>query len=109
MLVYFRHRWELYTNGFLDFVTCDIQLSSSEWRREAGKKILHSDGVMMIVSERTVHDENALWQIDYAAINKVPIVGVDIRQKSEGEIPEKLVGRMTKYGWEWFSEFINCL
>jgi hypothetical protein len=109
MLVYFRHRWELYTDGYLNFVTCDDQLSRKEWRRETGNKIRHSDGVMMIVSEHTVKDENALWQIDYAVINKTPIVGVDIRNNFEGDIPEKLVGKMTKYGWEWFAEFINRL
>ena len=109
MLVYFRHRWELYTDGYLDFVTCDDQLSREQWRQETGKKIRHSDGVMMIVSKNTVKDGNALWQIDFAVNNNVPIAGVDIRNNGEGDIPAKLVGKMTKYGWEWFTEFINRL
>ena len=61
----------------------------------------------MLVSENTVHDEDALWEIDMAFSHNVPIVGVDVRNRCSGALPEKLVGKMTRYGWEWFAEFIN--
>ncbi len=110
MLVYGRHRWELYTNGSLDFTTCDRNnLEVEQWKQKVEEKITHADGVMMLVSENTIKDENALWQIDCALENKIPIVGVDVRNRLEGEIPTKLIGKMTRYGWEWFTEFINDL
>ena len=110
MLVYGRHRWELYTNGSLDFSTCDrVNLTEEKWKQGVIEKISNADGVMILVSENTATDGNALWQIDCALSNKVPIVGVDIRDRFEGEIPKKLQGRMTRYGWEWFAEFINRL
>lgn len=110
MLVYGRHRWELYTNGSLDFTTHDRgDMSEEKWKQGIAEKISNADGVMMLVSENTVMDENALWQINCALSNKVPIAGVDIRDRFEGKIPEKLHGKMTRYGWEWFAEFINRL
>ncbi len=110
MLVYFRHRLEFYLTGTLDFTTCDSNgLKIDQWQQKAEKKIIESDGVMIIVSENTKLDDIAAWEIDASLHNNVPIVGIDIRHKSEGKIPEKLVGKMTRYGWEWFAEFINCL
>ncbi len=110
MLVYGRHRWELYTNGSLDFTTCDRNgLTNEQWKQKVEEKIIHANGVMILVSENTIKDESALWQVDCAIENKTPIVGVDVRNRGEGEIPEKLIGKMTRYGWEWFTEFINEL
>ncbi len=54
-------------------------------------------------------DEAALWEIDCAVSHAVPIVGVDVGQNPDNEIPEKLEGKMTKYGWEWFAWFIDAL
>jgi len=36
-------------------------------------------------------------------------VGIDVDKNPEGNIPEKLVEKMTKYDWEWFAQFINGL
>ncbi len=110
MLVYFRQRWEFYIKGTLDFSTCDRNdLKSDQWEQAVEKKICDSDGVIMVVSENTALDDDAVWEIDCALANNVSIVGVDIRNKFEGKIPEKLVGKMTRYGWEWFAMFIDSL
>lgn len=108
MLVNFRQRWEFYLKGTLDFSTCDYDdLKPDQWKWIAEKKIYESDGMMMIVTTNTADDGAAAWEIDCALSHNVPIVGVDIRYKFEGKIPEKLVGKMTRYGWEWFAEFID--
>ncbi len=110
LLVHCRHRWELYVNGYLDFSICDRSgLEPEQWQRLIAGKITEADGVMMLVSENTVKDEGALWEIDCAIAHQIPIVGVDIRKKYDGEIPKKLAGKMTRYGWEWFAQFINNL
>ena len=110
MIVYGRQRWEFYTNGTLDFTTCDHNgLKPYQYKQTAERKIIESDGVMMVVSKNTVLDDFAVWEIDFALYKNVPIVGIDVRFKSEGKIPPQLVGKMTKYGWEWFAGFINKL
>ncbi|WP_022663970.1 TIR domain-containing protein [Desulfospira joergensenii] len=110
MLVNFRHRWEFYTNPTIDFLTFDRSRAGEKDQNQALEKIIReSDGVMFIVSADTAKDSWAVWEIDCAVSNDVPIVGVDIGKNPEGRIPEKLVGKMTRYGWEWFADFINRL
>lgn len=110
MLVYGRHRWELYSNPTLDFLTLDRkEMEWVQYKPIVEKVIQGVEGVMMIVSAQTSKDPLALWEIDCSLSNQIPIVGVDIRRKSEGNIPTNLAGKMTNYGWEWFAEFLNGL
>ena len=110
MLVNFRQRWGFYTKNTFDFLTSDRSgLEVDQWKPVVEKTIRESDGVMIVVSEDTALDSNAAWEIDCALLNSVPIVGVDIRKDLDGTIPDKLVGKMTRYGWEWFAEFIDGL
>ncbi len=110
MLVNFRHRWEFYTKFRIDFLTFDWNKSELGQQKQAAKKIIHgSDGVMFIVSTNTEVDPLAIWEIDCAISKGIPITGVDVGKNSEGKIPDKLIEKMTKYGWEWFAMFINKL
>jgi len=110
MLVNFRQRWEFYTKNTIDFLTFDRNsLDSSQWKHTVEKIIQESDGVMVIVSRHTALDSLAAWEIDCALSNRVPIVGVDIGKNPDGNIPKKLVGKMTRYGWEWFARFFDGL
>ena len=54
-------------------------------------------------------DAVAKWEIDCAISYKVPMVGVDIRKNREGDIPAKLIGTMTRFGWEWIADYIDSL
>jgi hypothetical protein len=108
MLVSFKHRWGFYTVNKFDFLTYDRNgFGSDRWKESVKRIIFESDGVMLLVSKYTALNSGANWEIDCAVSNHIPIVGVDIRKNSEGNIPKKLAGKMTRYGWEWFSEFID--
>lgn len=110
MLVYGRHRWELYSKPTIDFLTLDRkEMELVQYKPIVEKVIRGVDGVMIIVSAQTSKDPLALWEIDCSLSNSIPIVGVDIRRKSEGNIPTNLARKMTNYGWEWFAEFFNGL
>jgi hypothetical protein len=110
MLVNFRHRWELYSKPTIDFLTFDRKgKEMDQCKPIIEKAILSVDGVMIIVSAQTSTDPLALWEIDCTISNNIPIIGVDIGQNCEGKIPKTLEGKITKYGWEWFAEFINKL
>lgn len=110
MLVTGRHRWELYSKPTIDFLTLDRkEMELAQYKPMVEKAIRAVDGVMIIVSAETSKDPLPLWEIDCSLSNSIPIVGVDVRRNSEGIIPTKLAGKMTKYGWEWFAEFFNEL
>ena len=109
-MVNFRVRWSFYTNNTFDFLTCDRSGPESEqWKQMVEEAIRESDGVMIMVSEHTASDSDVTWVIDCALSKSIPIVGVDIRRDRDSDIPKKLVGKMTRYGWEWFAEFIDEL
>jgi hypothetical protein len=108
MMVSFKQRWETYTNSKFDFLSCDRSgLESGQWKPAIENLIRGSSGVMILVSEHTALDTVAQWEIDCAVSNNVSIVGVDIRKNPEANIPKKLAEKMTRYGWEWFAEFID--
>lgn len=110
MMVNFKQRWSFYTNHSFDFLTSDRSgLEPHLWKQIVEETIRESDGVMIMVSEHTASDSGATWEIDCALAKSIPIVGVDIRKDPHNGIPKKLVGKMTRYGWEWFAEFIDGL
>lgn len=110
MLVYGRHRWELYSNPAIDFSTLDRKGVALVHHKPIAKTFIQGvDGVMIIVSAETYKDPLALWEIHCSLSNRIPIVGVDVRPKSEGIIPENLEGKIIKFGWEWFAAFFNRL
>jgi len=110
MLVYGRHRWELYSKPAINFLTLDREeMELVQYKPIVEKAIRGVDGVMIIVSVQTSKDPLALWEIDCSISNSIPIVGVDVRRNSKGNIPANLAGKMTRYGWEWFAAFFNGL
>ncbi len=110
MLIYGRHRWELYSRPSLDFISLDcFGMGMNQYKAMVEKAIRGVDGVMIIVSAQTSNDPLALWLIDCTLSKSIPIVGVDVRPKSEGIIPLRLADNMIMFGWEWFAEFFNGL
>ncbi|WP_024334842.1 hypothetical protein [Desulfotignum balticum] len=110
MLVNGRHRWELYSKPSIDFFTFDRKgMELSQCKPIVEKKIRGVDGVMIIVSDQMSSDPLVLWEIDCSVANKIPLVGVDIGKNTYNLIPKGLERKITKFGWEWFSEFIDGL
>ena len=64
---------------------------------------------MIIVTPNTKKDPLASMEIDFAISKNIPIVGINIDKNQKNIVPDKLKGKMTTYGWEWFAEFINNL
>ena len=110
MLVHGKHRWELYSKPTIEFMTLDRGDTESVNHNSAIEEAIQKvDGVMVIVSAHTAHDQLARWEIECAFTNSIPIVGVDVRRNSEGIPPENLSEHLIKFGWEWFAEFFNRL
>lgn len=110
LLVFGRHRWELYSKPSIDFLTSDRgKTELAEYKAMVEMKIQNADGMMFMVTAHTSNDPLALWEIEQARVLGIPTVGVDVRQRVKGTIPTGLEGKMTRYGWEWFAEFFNEL
>ena len=62
ILVYGRHRWELYSKPTIEFLTADRQeMDLRQYKPMVEQVIREADGVMMIVSRQTSTDPLALW------------------------------------------------
>ena len=110
MLVHGKHRWELYSKPTIEFLTLDPGGTEPVNHNSTVEKAIQMvDGVMVIVSAHTSHDQRARWEIACALTNSIPIVGVDVRRNSEEIVPEDLSEHLIKFGWEWFAEFFNRL
>ena len=110
MLVNGRHRWELYSKPTIEFLTFDRkEMELTQCKPIVEKEIRGADGVMIIVTDQTSSDPLALWEIDCAVSNGIPMVGVDVGKNPHAVIPRGIQGKMTKFGWEWFAEFFNRL
>lgn len=91
MLVFGRQRWEFYTVGTIEFTDT----------------LEKADCAMIVVTENTADDQHVNKLITAILELRIPIVGVDMAKRQVVNIPKKLKGKMTKYGWEWFAEFID--
>ena len=110
LLIYGKHRWELYSNPTIEFSSFDCEgLGLNQCKLMVEQIMREIDGVMIIVSTHTSTDPLALYQIDCSIANDIPVVGVDVRFKFEGDMPQNLAGKMIKFGWEWFVQFFNRL
>ncbi|THB79585.1 MAG: hypothetical protein D6B25_01110 [Desulfobulbaceae bacterium] len=110
MLVNGKHRWELYSQPTIDFVTIERQTIELVNYRETAEQIIAAfDGVMIIVSEQTSDDPVILWEIEFVKAQSIPVIGVDVSPQGDGDVAQKLQIKLTKFGWEWFATFINRL
>ena len=110
LLVQWRHRWEFYTAPTIEFLTHDGDDSGSPCQKQKISALMKdAHGAMVIVTRHTGADPLVLWEIEHADALGLPLVGINVGQTAEEMIPEALRGRMTRYGWEWFAEFINGL
>lgn len=98
-LIGFKQRWSFFTTNTFDFL---CSAASTD-------ELLKCDGIMVLVSKNIENDQVVSNEISFALENNIPITGVDIRQRDYEYIPEALQNRMIKYGWEWFSDFIDSL
>ncbi|HCY83835.1 MAG TPA: hypothetical protein DHV36_01740 [Desulfobacteraceae bacterium] len=110
MLMNGSHRWALYSEPTIDFITVDRDGKTwPQYRQIVADKIRDADGVMIIVSGNTLSDPLVQWEIRCAVSNDLPITGVDVGRCAKENIPNDLKGKMIRFGWEWFAKFFNGL
>ncbi len=112
LLISFKQRWEFYTNNTFDFIYIDKDLesySSNDFIENITNCLKNCDGMMALISNNIKEDYLFEQELSIAIESNIQMVGIDIRKKDEGFIPDILQDKMIKWGWEWFSEFIDSL
>jgi len=82
----------------------------SEWKTNCRSRIKGCDGVIVLITKHLKTAEGALWEIQCAKDEKVPILGVYMKDTTIDHSPDILWG-ISKIPWTWLgiAEFVNNL
>lgn len=99
----------LNTNSPFEYVDMSVKEPyESEWKKKVRTRILRSDGVIALISKDTAQATGQLWEIECAADENVPLLGIwigDHRTK-----PTEMGGAACKtWTWDNIRDFIDGL
>lgn len=63
------------------------------WKDKCRTKIQKCDGMIVLLSKNTWHSSRARWEVKYANVEKVPVIGMHIKKGDKGAKPPELTGR----------------
>jgi hypothetical protein len=82
----------------------------SQWKTQCRSRIKGCDGVIVLITKHLKQANGAIWEIDCAKEEKIPIIGVYMKDTDITNVPEELYG-ILKVSWTWkeIAEFVNDL
>ena len=83
---------------------------SSQWKTNCRTKIKGCDGVIVLISKNLKKAEGALWEINCAKEENIPIMGVYMTGCTILDSPNEMSG-IKKVSWTWdnIADFVNGL
>lgn len=83
---------------------------SSSWKTNCRTKIKGCNGVVVLISKHLKNAEGAIWEINCAKEEGIPILGIYMKGCNILDAPNELNG-IGKVNWTWsnISEFVNNL
>jgi hypothetical protein len=93
-----------------DFTDMSAQERWDEkWKTNCRSRICDCDGLIALLSKKTWNADGARWEMQCAAQEGVPSLGVHIHADDKGAIPPELKGRTIEWTWDGISRFLNGL
>ena len=81
-----------------------------DWKVRCRTKIKGCDGVIAMLSKKTMRAEGALWEMKCANEEGIPMIGVHIDSDDKGPIPASLIGKkVIEWTWDGIADFIDAL
>jgi hypothetical protein len=81
-----------------------------EWKKRCRTKIRRSDGVIVLLSNYTLHASGARWEIKCARQENKPIIGMRVKKNEQCLIPAELSGKkVIRWSWKNLENFINSI
>jgi hypothetical protein len=82
----------------------------NSWKTRCRARIKGCDGVIALLSKKTRNADGALWEMQCAYEEGIPMLGVHIHADDKGAIPSELQGhKVIEWSWPGISSFINSL
>lgn len=81
-----------------------------EWKIKCRSRIKGCDGVIVLISKHLKKADGAIWEINCAKDEGIPILGVYMTGCDISDIPVELYG-LKKVNWRWaeIATFVNSL
>lgn len=94
-----------------DFVDMSVKKPwDSQWKTRCREKMKRCDGVIALLSKRTLHADGARWEMRCAIEEGIPILGVYIHKDDKGSVPPELKGRrVIEWTWDGIKRFLDSL
>lgn len=82
----------------------------NSWKTNCRTKIKGCDGVIVLISKNLKNGTGALWEINCAKEERIPILGIYMNGCTSLDAPNELNG-VKKVTWSWqnISDFLNGL
>lgn len=82
----------------------------TEWRIRCRSKMKGCDGVIALLSKNTAAANGAIWEMQCANEEKIPMVGVYIDRNNKPNVPAELKNhQVIEWTWDGIKKFINSL
>ena len=83
---------------------------ADSWKTRCRTKIKGCDGVIALISKKTLAADGARWEMQCANDEKIPMIGVHISKDDKGTVPPELSGKkVIEWSWDGIAMFINGL
>lgn len=83
---------------------------STAWKTKCRTKIKGCDGVIVLITKNLKKADGAIWEINCAKEERIPLLGVYMKDATILDIPDNLYG-VKKINWNWddIADFVNGL
>lgn len=79
----------------------------SKSKTRCREKIKQCDGFIALLSKKTWRADGARWEMNCAAEEGIPGIGIHIHEDDKGSIPSELRGRVINWHWDSITNFLN--
>ncbi len=83
---------------------------SDSWKTRCRTRIKGCDGVVVLITKNLKNADGAIWEINCAKDERIPLIGVYIGEATASDAPAELNG-VKKISWTWqgIASFVNGL
>lgn len=98
-------------NSTFSFVDMSVkQPWDSQWKTNCRTKIKGCDGLIAIITSRSINADGQRWEIKCANEEGVPAIGIHAQQSVHGTAPSELAGkRVIDWTWDGIKAFLDSL
>lgn len=79
----------------------------SKWKTRCRAKIRNCHGFIALLSKKTWRATGARWEMQCAAEEEIPSIGIHIHADNKGATPPELQGRLIEWRWNRIAAFIQ--